>query len=104
MTPEGKIKNEVKKALNRAGAWFYMPVQNGMGVVGIPDFVGCYRGHFFAIETKAPGKAKNLTPNQMLRMDEIRAAGGAAFVVDGAESWAQVDEWMTTVERSRHAT
>jgi hypothetical protein len=59
-----------------------MPVQNGMGVVGIPDFVCCWQGKFLAIETKAPGKLSNLTPNQERRLFEIHQAGGIAVVVD----------------------
>lgn len=90
MTPEGKVKEECHKVfaeygLIRAGTqegswpypangWYYMPVQNGMGVASIPDFVGVYRGHMFAVETKA-GKGKP-TPGQQQRMREIKAGGG----------------------------
>ena len=81
-TPEGKIKQQVKKWLGEIGAWYYMPVQNGMGRVGIPDFICCLRGKFFAIETKAPGKRGALTPNQKKNLDEIITAGGVALVVD----------------------
>ncbi len=82
MTSEGKVKAAIKKLLKEHGIWFYMPVQNGMGVVGIPDFICCWEGEFLAIETKAPGKRKNLTPNQERRIAEIHAAGGRALVVD----------------------
>lgn len=83
-TPEGKVKDEVKKVLKEFGAWHYMPVQNGMGQVGIPDFICCIGGHFLAIETKAPGKLGNTTPNQERVLQEIRNHGGAAIVVDDA--------------------
>jgi hypothetical protein len=79
-TPEGKVKDAVKKLLKERGIFFYMPVQNGMGVVGIPDLICCDQGAFLAIETKAPGKRGNLTPNQEHRIMEIHAAGGAAIV------------------------
>ena len=83
MTPEGRVKRDVKRLLNAIdGAWYYMPVQNGMGVVGIPDFVACVRGRFVGIETKAPGRLKALTPNQKRRLAEIEAAGGLALVID----------------------
>ena len=82
MTPEGRVKAAVKKLLKEQGVWFYMPVQNGMGVVGIPDFICCWGGAFLAIETKAPGTRRNLTPNQERRIAEIHAAGGRALVVD----------------------
>jgi len=81
-TPEGRVKDAVKKFLKARGVWYYMPVQNGMGVVGIPDFVGCKDGRFVGVETKAPGKLKNLTANQKARKREIESAGGHVFVVD----------------------
>lgn len=81
-TPEGRVKAQVKKFLKSLGVWYYMPVQNGMGVTGIPDFICCFRGLFLAIECKAPGKLANVSANQQERIKEIREAGGAAVVVD----------------------
>lgn len=81
-TPEGKVKKDVKAWLKANGIWYYCPMQNGMGVVGIPDFICCWNGKFLAIETKAPGKIKNVTPNQAQRLVEIRQAGGIAIVID----------------------
>jgi hypothetical protein len=43
MTPEGKVKKAVKEYLQSIGAWYYMPVTNGMGRVGCPDILVCYR-------------------------------------------------------------
>lgn len=81
-TPEGKVKDGVKQFLKERGAWFFMPVSNGMGQVGIPDIICCYKGVFVAIETKAPGKRMNVTPNQNRVMAAIRDNDGFAFVVD----------------------
>jgi len=81
-TPEGKVKTAVKAVLKELGAWSYMPVSNGMGVVGIPDFIACLQGWFLAIETKAPGKASNTTPNQDHQIGGIRNAKGTALVID----------------------
>ena len=82
MTPEGKVKAECKKFLKERGIFFFMPVSNGMGQVGIPDIIICYRGLFIAIETKAPGKRANVTENQKRVMGAIRTAEGFAWVVD----------------------
>lgn len=84
-TPEGRVKAAVKAELVRRGIWYYMPVQNGMGVVGIPDLICCWQGRFLAIETKAPGKLNNTTPNQERVLAEIRDHGGHALVVDDVE-------------------
>lgn len=89
MTPEGRVKAAVKRRLESRGVWFYMPVQNGMGRVGIPDFICCMDGRFLAIETKAPGKRGDVTANQQRNLNDIAAAGGTALVVDDA---AQLDE------------
>lgn len=79
MTPEGKIKQEVKKLLAEFNVWYYMPVQTGYGVSGIPDFIGCCNGKFFAIECKAwSGK---LTMNQDIQLRRIVACGGKTCVV-----------------------
>lgn len=92
-TPDARVKDSVKKELDsrgfwKAGAakpvtvsgWYYMPVSNGMGTHGIPDFVCCWLGKFFSIETKAPGGKP--TPNQLKRHEEIQEAGGEVLVID----------------------
>jgi hypothetical protein len=84
-TPEGKVKAAVKKLLKEHSIWFFMPMQNGFGVVGIPDFICCLNGKFMAIETKAPGKRNNTTPNQDRVLKEIQDHGGWSVVVDDVE-------------------
>jgi hypothetical protein len=81
-TPEGKVKDAVRKFLKAKGVWYYQPVQNGMGQVGIPDFICCYKGTFIAIETKAPGNLGGVTANQARVITAIKEHGGLAVVVD----------------------
>ena len=90
MTPEGRVKAEVKKYLTSIGAWWYMPVSNGMGRVGCPDLLICHQGRFIAVETKAPGKRGNTTPNQDRELAAIQAADGLALVVDDVEQLKEV--------------
>jgi hypothetical protein len=90
MTPEGKVKKKVKEYLVSIGAWYYMPVSNGMGRVGCPDILVCYNGVFMAFETKAPGKIKNTTPNQDREIAGIKRANGLAHVVDDVEQVKEV--------------
>lgn len=92
MTPEGKVKNAVKRELKSRGIWFFMPMQNGMGVVGIPDFICCWNGWFLGIETKAPGKRNNTTPNQERVLKEIQDHGGISIVVDDVEQLKELLE------------
>ena len=90
MTPEGKVKKKVKEYLATTGAWYYMPVSNGMGRVGSPDILVCYKGHFLAFEVKPPGKIKNTTANQDREIAGINKAEGIAIVVDDVEQVKEV--------------
>jgi hypothetical protein len=101
-TPEGKVKDEVKKVLKEFDVWYFCPMQNGFGVVGIPDFICCFGGLFFAIETKAPKKINNTTPNQDRVIREIREHGGLVIVVDDAETVKHFLKGNTNEQRWTH--
>lgn len=90
-TPEGKVKDGVKKVLKAHGIWFYMPVAGPFASHGIPDFVCIWNGKFLGIETKAKGKIGNLTPNQERVIAEINKHGGIAIVVDDPKT---VEEFL----------
>ena len=90
MTPEGKVKKKIKEYLVTTGAWYYLPVSNGMGRVGCPDILVCYKGHFLAFEVKSPGKIGNTTANQDREIAGINAAHGLAIVVDDVEQVMEV--------------
>lgn len=81
-TLEGGLKAKVKAFLKDRGAYFFMPVPTGYGTPTL-DFIGCYKGNFFAIETKAPGKKP--TPRQTLTIQQMQTRG--AYVV-----W--FDNWL----------
>ena len=92
MTPEGKVKEKVKKLLKAHGAYYHMPVQNGMGAPSL-DFIGCHRGLYYGIETKAGNKQP--TPRQETTIGQIRAAGGLAFVVNEVSGLEELEAWLT---------
>ncbi len=81
MTPEGIIKNKVKKFLTSRGIMYRMVIPSAMGnSSGMADFIGLLpNGRFIAIETKSE-KGK-LTPLQAKFLDEVKANHGHAFVV-----------------------
>jgi hypothetical protein len=81
-TSEKTIKTAVKKRLKEIGAYQHWPVQWGIGERTL-DCIGCYRGLYFAVETKAPGEEPTLM--QDITAARIRAAGGLVFVVDSLE-------------------
>lgn len=82
MTPEGKLKKQVKAYLTSIGAYHVWPVPGGYG----DPLIDCYasiNGKFVGIETKAPGAKP--TPRQTKTIADINAAGGIAFYTDSIE-------------------
>lgn len=84
MTPEGAVKAAVKKYLTAKGAWFFLPVSNGMGSMGIPDFVCGLppNGRLLVVECKAKGRIKNTSELQKMQLARVAGVGGLAVVVD----------------------
>lgn len=80
MTPEGKVKEKIKKLLKEFGAYYHMPVQNGMGKPSL-DFVCCHKGRFLAIEAKT--EKGHLTARQQATIDEMQKAGAIVLVIRG---------------------
>ena len=96
-TPEGKVKDKIKRWLYATfpGIFEFKPVSNGMGKHGIPDYVCCVPltithamvgktvGVFVGIEAKTE-KGK-LSKHQEVRLAEIADAGGIVEVVYGTD-------------------
>jgi hypothetical protein len=89
MTPEGRVKNQVKRDyLIPNGIWYFMPVQAGFGAREL-DFI-CARGpNLFFIETKAPGVGRLTEPQAML-VRAHRAKGHPVFILDGTDEMRSV--------------
>lgn len=83
MKPEAIVKAIHKEWLTEMGAWWFMPVQTGYGVSGIPDILCCLQGRFVAIEIKAPGKKPSAF--QKRQIATINEAGGIAFYSDNLD-------------------
>lgn len=94
MTPEGIVKAKVRKLLQQYdGMYSYWPVPSGYGRTTI-DIIGCYRGRFFAVETKAPGKKPTLRQTGELR--DMERAMGRTFVIAGPNDIVldELREWL----------
>jgi len=100
-TPEGRVKAGIKKHLDAIGAWYFMPVSNGMGRHGIPDFLACIDGEFVAIEAKRPGELESTTLHQNRELNEIATAGGHAMVLDNPDDLPKL---LSTMRTMRFAT
>ena len=78
---EKKVKLKVRAILDwDKDIYYFTPMTGGYGRSGVPDIVGCYKGHFFAIECKA-GKGTT-TALQDKNIKEIEKAGGRVIVVN----------------------
>jgi hypothetical protein len=99
-TPEAKVKGKVKTLLSQyTGLYAYWPVPSGYGRTTI-DCIGCYRGLFFAIETKAEGKKPTLRQTH-----ELQAMGRAmamTFVIAGPDDPAieQLRMWLDALKET----
>ena len=80
MTPEAKVKKQIRKILETSHAYFAMPIGTGYGNSGVPDFLACVNGKFIGIEAKA-GAGKT-TALQEANLQRIRDAGGVALVIN----------------------
>lgn len=87
MTPEGKVKAEIKKYLDSIGAYYFMPVQTGYGAAGL-DFYCCITGHFVAIEAKAPHGQLSARQEDIIK--SIIYKLGVAFVARSADDVRKV--------------
>lgn len=86
MTPEGKVKEAIKRYCDAKGYYYFMPVQTGRGRKAV-DFFICARGMFMAVEAKASRDEKP-TALQVHILQQVKAAGGAAYLayLDEAEN------------------
>ena len=78
MTPEAKVKLNVRKILDELGIYYFLPASNGYGRAGIPDIIFCAVRLFGSIECKA-GRGK-LSALQERELAAIEKAGGFTFV------------------------
>lgn len=80
MTPEGKVKDKVKRLFKAMDVYYAMPATGGYGASGVPDFLVCLKGRFIGVECKA-GKGKP-TALQLKNLAEIEASGGISVIVN----------------------
>lgn len=94
-TPEGKVKDDVKKRLEHYGVvpfmkvpeygpaptgFYWMPVQGAFSVHGPHDFIINWAGVFCSIETKAPNNPEDATANQYQFHVAVSRSGGISMI------------------------
>ena len=99
-TPEGLVKDKIKQILRDYGAYFFMPVQMGLGAAGVDfhcvvhiDLFGLDIALAFFIEAKDQGK--ELTARQDLFLNQRRTKEKAkTFVIDGPKGLKELEAWL----------
>ncbi len=101
MTPEGKVKERVKRILKRYHPALYeeWPVRAGYGSPTL-DCIGWLLGQAFAIETKAPGKKP--TARQIETMRAMKEGGAKIFLIDGEKfPYTTLERWLARTYHER---
>ena len=81
-TPEGKVKDLVKKWLKFHNIWNKSIIPSNFGTSsGFPDILCLHKGLMIGLEIKAVGKGDNLTVRQQQALDDINHNGGLAMVI-----------------------
>lgn len=81
--------NEYLKAFDRCELWYYKASDRYTS--GVPDFIGNYRGHFFALELKATGKKpKPIQEHTIKRINNIKYGAIYADNLDAVKSFFQL--------------
>lgn len=100
MKTENDVKKYLKQALDEMNAFHFPASAGGFSIGGVSDRIGCYKGRFFAIEAKRPGrrgeKNEGLSALQVKFGEAVVKAGGLFFKVDDKQS---VDEVCKTLIR-----
>lgn len=96
MAAEKLYENKIKKFLESEGAWFVKFFANRMTKEGIPDILACVNGYFVGIEVKAQNGRPS--PLQMYHCEQIRKAGGFAFVVYPT-GWEQFKKFISDLKK-----
>ena len=93
MTPEGRVKAQISRVLKqfKPDLYYYMPVQNGMGLP-VLDYIGWIKGAPFAIEAKSP--TGRLTPRQTQTKSAMEQGGGTVFVVRDKTTLNELETWL----------
>ena len=107
-TPEGRVKNPVKDFLHSRGVmhlskplaapvgFYRMAVPNGYGEPSL-DIEGCYKGRFFAVETKARGNVPSARQKLIMQMHQD-ALGFSIWGDDAEDICRRLGEFFDHVD------
>jgi hypothetical protein len=102
-TPEGRVKDSIKKVLAKYNCYTYMPVQMGLGAAGL-DFHCIVFSELhnvplpFMIEAKAPGRVPS--SRQEVLIGKLRKEYQCkVFVISGNVELKELEYWLLSLQR-----
>ena len=95
MAREKIFETKIKKYIELQGGWQVKFFANKYTKAGVPDILSCINGYFVGIEVKADAG----TPSQLQlhTIEQIRAAGGFAFVLYPS-GWERFKEFVADLQ------
>ena len=83
--PETKLSNQVLPRLRAEGGWWVKIHGGPFQEAGIPDIIGCWKGHFVGIELKIEGEKPTGLQKQVLNALHLAGARvGVAYSIEDA--------------------
>lgn len=85
--PESALQSQIRREVlaTYPGSVVWKIHGSAFQAAGIPDLIGCVRGHFVGLEVKMPGEEDTLTRRQASTLQRIAGAGGIDGVVTSVE-------------------
>lgn len=101
-TPEAWEKAELDKYFaSIPGIYVVKPATYGFGASGHADRIVCIHGTFWSCEVKRQGKGP--TKLQMIRINDVRCAGGKAAWGTAAKIKSEINIWLIEQSKKRDA-
>jgi len=95
---EAALTKKMVRVLRERGAWALKTHGDARQSRGMSDILGCYRGYFFGLESKLPGKEGTLTELQAATLRKMKEAGGIARMVTTVQ---EVKSMLDQIDRVR---
>lgn len=83
LTPETKLKREIKRLLKSLGIFHFHNLQGLGAYKGIPDIMGSYKGRWFVIEVKSP--KGRVSEHQKTFLEQVKSEGHIIIVAYGID-------------------
>jgi hypothetical protein len=101
-TPEGRVKESIKKVLAKYNCYYFCPVQMGLGAAGLDFHCIAYSALYdrpcpFFVEAKAPGKVPTSRQEVLIR-NLVNGYRCPVFVISNEQGLKELEHWLLTLK------